>query len=75
VPEPSVHRTDCGINGQYRSRMTVGMLKEKNDGRRWLVESFMSGRKRTTGSTLSVRQEWSLSVEATLRVLAYALRH
>lgn len=38
------------------------------------VESFMSGLKRTTGSALSARGEHALFIEASLRVLAYALR-
>jgi len=74
VIKPAVHRTDGGLNGKYRSEMTAETLQEKGYGRRWLVESFMSGLKRTTGSTLSARKERSLFVEAALRVLAYALR-
>ncbi len=34
----------------------------------------MSGLKRTTGSALSARGEHALFIEASLRVLAYALR-
>lgn len=74
VIKPAVHRVDGGLNGQYRSQMTEEKLKEKNYGKRWLVESFMSGLKRTTGSALTSRNERSLFVEAALRVLAYALR-
>lgn len=54
--------------------MTPEALKEKGYERRWLVESFMSGLKRTTGSMLKARHERSLFVEASLRVLVYALR-
>jgi hypothetical protein len=71
---PAVHRSDGQVNGHYRSQMTPDTLKEQGYGRRWIVESFMSGLKRTTGSTLNARQEQSLFVEAALRVLAYALR-
>lgn len=74
VIKPAVHRADGGLNGQYRSQMTEETLKEKGYGKRWLVESFMSGLKRTTGSTLTSRTDRSLFVEAALRVLAYALR-
>ena len=74
VIKPAVHRADGGINGKYRSRMTAETLKKKKYGRRWSVESFMSALKRTTGSMLSARSERALFTEATLRVLAYALR-
>lgn len=74
VINPAVHRTDGGLNGTYRSEMTAKTLKEKGYGRRWLVESYMSGLKRTTGAALSARSERSLFIEAALRVLAYALR-
>lgn len=74
VIKPAVHRSDGQQNGKYRSQMTEETLKEKNYRRRWLVESFMSGLKRTTGSALAARSERSLFVEAAIRVLAYALR-
>lgn len=74
VIKPAMHRSDGGLNGEYRSQMTAETLKEKGYGRRWLVESFMSGLKRTTGATLSARNERSLFAEAALKVLAYALR-
>jgi hypothetical protein len=74
VIKPVVHRSDHQVHGCYRAEMTEQTLKEKGYGRRWLVESFMSGLKRTTGSTLSARNPQSLFVEAALRVLAYALR-
>ncbi|WP_437186800.1 transposase [Planctomicrobium sp. SH668] len=74
VINPAVHRTDGGLNGMYRSEMTAETLKEKGYGRRWLVESYLSGLKRTTGNALSARSERSLFVEAAIRVLAYALR-
>ena len=74
VIKPAMHRSDGGLNGRYRSQMTEETLKAKNYGRRWLVESFMSGLKRTTGSALQARSERTLFVEAALRVLAYAIR-
>jgi len=43
-------------------------------GRRWHVESFFSGLKRTTLSTLSSRTERTLVSEAAFKVLAYAIR-
>ena len=44
---PAVHRKDGQIGGQYRSKMTEPALKRNGYGRRWMVESFMSGLKRT----------------------------
>ncbi len=71
---PVAHRKDGQINGKYRSKMTPRRLKRSGYTRRWIVESFMSGLKRTTGSMLNARFEPSLFTEAALRVLAYALR-
>ena len=61
-------------DGAYRSQMTERTLKRLGYGRRWLVESYMSGLKRTTGWTLSARSHPARTVEAGLKVLAYALR-
>jgi hypothetical protein len=74
VIKPAVHRSDGGANGKYRSQMTAENLKTKEYGKRWLVESYMSGLKRTTGATLAARSDRSLFIEAALKVLAYALR-
>ena len=71
---PAVHRKDGTVNGKYRSQMTPLRLKRNKYGTRWMVESFMSGLKRTTGSTLQARTTTSLFREAAIRVLAYALR-
>ena len=43
-------------------------------GLRWHVESFISGMKRTCGSSLSARSEAALLTEAALKALAYAIR-
>ena len=72
--KPVIHRADHQVRGQYRSQMTAETLKTHGYGRRWRVESFMSGLKRTTGSALLARDEHALFVEASLRVLACALR-
>jgi hypothetical protein len=72
--KPVVHRADRGVRGAHRSKMTEDFLAANGYGRRWAVESFMSGLKRTTGAALAARSERSLFVEAALRVLAYALR-
>jgi hypothetical protein len=71
---PAVHRKDGTVNGKYRSQMTPTRLKRNKYGKRWIVESFMSALKRTTGSTLQARRQPALFVEAAIRVLAYALR-
>ena len=63
------------MNGEYRLQMTKSTTKEKGYERRWLVETYMSGLKRTTGASLSARSEKSLFVEAAIKVLAYALLH
>lgn len=68
---PVRHRDDGTVGGFWRSRMTD---LPPRYGKRWHVESFMSGLKRTTGSALAARSEHALFTEAALRVLAYALR-
>ncbi len=72
--KPAVHRRDGKLNGKYRSKMTKQRLKRNGYGRRWHVESFISGLKRTMGSNLLARGEGSLFTEAAIRVLTYALR-
>ena len=71
---PAVHRRDGTVNGEYRSKMTPRRLTRNGYGKRWMVESFISGLKRTTGSMLAARKKSALFVEAALRVLAYAIR-
>lgn len=71
---PAVHREDGRANGKYRSKMTPRRLKRNGYGKRWIVESFMSGLKRTTGSMLAARHDACLFTEAAIRVLAYAIR-
>jgi hypothetical protein len=68
---PAVHRKDGKVNGHWRSKMT---RLPKKYGRRWHVESFYSGLKRTTGSALLARNDDALFAEAALRVLAYTIR-
>ena len=74
VIKPAVHRADGQMNGLWRSGMTEKYLKRKGYGQRWAVESFFSGLKRTMGSTLRARSLNQLLAEASLKVLAYALR-
>ncbi len=64
--KPAVHRADGRLNGAYRSQMTDQHLKQHGYWRRWLVEWFISGLKRTIGATLSARHDRSLFLEAAL---------
>lgn len=74
IIKPAVRRSDGGLSGTYRSAMTPGQLQRSGYGRRWHAESFMSGLKRTTGSTLNATTDRGLLNDAALRVLAYAIR-
>lgn len=68
---PVIRTRDGRIGTKYRARMT---RLPKAYGRRWHAETFMSGLKRSTGSTLMSRKSNTLQVEAALRVLAYTIR-
>lgn len=72
--KPVSHRHDGTFGGVYRRAMTSAHLDRRGYGRRWHIESFISGLKRTTGSALSARTDNNLMIEAALRVLAYTLR-
>jgi len=68
---PVVRTSDGSIKTKWRSRMVE--LPESY-GRRWHVESFFSAMKRTTLSSLSSRSVKTLLAEASMKVLAYAIR-
>jgi len=74
VIKPAVHRADGQLGGLWRSGMTEKYLKKKGYGKRWAVETFFSGLKRTMGATLSSRSPKQLMAEAAFKVLAYTLR-
>jgi hypothetical protein len=74
VIKPIYRRTDGQLGGQYRPLMTEAYLKQNQYGKRWAVESFFSGLKRTTGGALSARLPHQQVAEATFRFLAYVLR-
>jgi hypothetical protein len=74
VIKPAVHRADGKRSGKWRSRMSKRYLEEQHYGRRWAVETFFSGLKRTMGSMLTSRKPQQLLAEAAFRVLAYTLR-
>jgi len=70
---PPVPKTaDGSVKTRHRSR--CARYRPYNAGRRWHAESFISGMKRTCGSTLSSRTDRALLVEAGLKALAYAIR-
>lgn len=74
IIKPNGHRADGTRGGKWRAGMSPEHLKERGYGRRWAVESFFSGLKRTMGSALNARRKDQMLVEAAFRVLAYALR-
>src|SRR5271154_946660 len=74
VIKPAVHRADGRRNGLWRSGMSKTYLEKMEYGRRWAVETFFSGLKRTMGSMLTSRRPEQLLKEAAFRVLAYTLR-
>lgn len=69
---PPVPKTaDRSVRSRYR-RLCV--VLPSSYGRRWHAESFISGFKRSTVSTLSARSAAALLNEAMLKLLAYAIR-
>jgi len=74
VIKAAVHRADGKRNGIWRSGMSKNCLKKMAYGKRWAVETFFSGLKRTMGSMLTSRRPSQLLKEAAFRVLAYTLR-
>jgi hypothetical protein len=74
VIKAAVHRADGKRNGIWRSGMSKNYLAKMQYGRRWAVETFFSGLKRTMGSMLNSRRPDQLLKEAAFRVLAYTLR-
>jgi len=74
VIQPIQRRADGRRGGKWRAQMSPDYLRQAQYHRRWAVESFFSGLKRTMGSTLSARTPQQKLAEAALRVLAYALR-
>lgn len=69
---PPIIRTDDGsIRTPHRASCAT---LPRSFGRRWHVESFFSGLKRSTGSVLTARSDDARFTEAGLRVLAYAIR-
>lgn len=63
-------RLDGTVGGRWRAEMTK---LPTSFGRRWHVETFMSGLKRITLSHLRARLQPALFIEAAIRVLAYTI--
>jgi hypothetical protein len=74
IIKPNGQRADGRRNGRWRAIMSAEHLKDRDYGKRWSVESFFSGLKRTMGDSLRARKTSQMLAEATLKVLAYALR-
>lgn len=74
VIQPVQRRADGQRGGKWRAQMSAEYLQQAQYSRRWGVECFFSGLKRTMGSTLSARTPRQKLAEAALRVLAYAIR-
>jgi hypothetical protein len=73
IIKPATCRADGTLGGTDRSRMTQAKLKRAGVGKRWQIESFFSGLKRTTGGAISARTDLTLHHEAALRIHAYTL--
>ena len=71
---PPVPKTRDGTIKSGPHRVRCGRHVPYHYGRRWHAESFISGMKRTCGSTLAARSEPALLLEAGLKALAYAIR-
>lgn len=71
---PPVPKTKDKTIRSGPDRIRCGRLRPHHYGRRWHIESFNSGMKRTCGSTLAARSEQTLLAEAGLKALAYAIR-
>jgi transposase len=71
---PPVPKTKDGTIKSGPGRIRCGRHKPYLYGNRWHAESFISGMKRTCGSTLAARSDHALQTEAGLKALAYAIR-
>jgi hypothetical protein len=72
--KPVQRRADGLRGGRWRALMSPEYLQAGGYGKRWAVESFFSGLKRTMGGALQARRPNQMIAEATFRVLAYVLR-
>jgi hypothetical protein len=70
---PPVPKTKGGTARSGPDRVRCAAHTPYLYGKRWHVEGFISGMKRTCGPTLAARSERSLFNEAALKALAYAI--
>ena len=68
---PAVHRADGTAGGEWRARMAQGLPPRY--GRRWAVESFISGMKRVVGPWLRARQSARQLTEALWKAVVYSI--
>lgn len=71
---PPVPKAKDGSVKSGPHRVRCARHRPYHYGNRWHAESFISGMKRTCGSTLAARSRPALLVEAGLKALAYAIR-
>jgi Transposase DDE domain len=71
VIPPVIRTLDGTIQTPHRRAMSPC---PRDRGRRWGIESFFSGLKRSCGGSLMARRPAALLTEAAMRVLAYTLR-
>lgn len=71
---PPVPKSKDGSIKSGPGRIRSGRVRPYLYGERWHAESFISGMKRTCGSTLNARSQPALMIEASLKALAYAIR-
>lgn len=67
----AVRRADGSAGGYWRARMAQGLPPRY--GRRWAVESFISGMKRVVGPWLRARQPKRQPTEALLKAVVYSI--
>ena len=67
-----IHQRNGKVGGRWRKLTAQGLPADF--GRRWGVETFISGLKRTVGSVLQARSREGQLAEAVGRALVYTLR-
>ncbi len=74
IIKPNGQKADGTRNGRWRAGMSPEHLQARGYGKRWAVETFFSGLKRTMGAALNARTRTQQVNEAAFKVLAYVLR-
>lgn len=73
VIKPVVHRADDRRNGMWRSGVTKKYLKKRDCGKRWSVETYFSGLKRTIGPMPTPCKPDQLMSEAAFKMFGHPL--